>query len=402
MRFASDWIASVDFDRMRRARLDRVRASMEAHGLDAVVAFEYANGRYIAGLRPLWAPNFMLRQAAVVTTKSDRVICMVHLDDAPHRRKTMSWLPEDDIRPFPTGVLLDRAPAEALAPLREAVEELGFTGGRVGVDIWTPTAAGHLGSLLPNAEIVDANSCMYGARSVKNRDEVELMRWASKGVDAAMAVAIDCARQPGIRECEILAEVMRVFYRFGAEVPQCNLVICAGENTAPMQRFAGDAVITYGDLVFMDIGACFNGVFSEATRTVVCGEPNDRQGEIYRHVHDLHMAIVERLRPGTTATEIQEIVRELHNGSPFDGHMQKMVIVHGIGVGYAEPPYIAPPGGKVTDLVLEPGMTLAVVPTIIVPGVPGGGGVRLEDVIHVAEDGPEWLTKAPFDDRLLA
>jgi len=402
VRFASDWTQPIDFDQIRRNRLVRVRASMEARDLDAIVAFEYANGRYIAGLRPLWAPNFMLRQAAVVTRNSDRVICMVHMDDAPHRRKTMSWFPPEDIRPFPTGVLLEGAPVEALAPLREALEELGFDGGRVGVDIWTPTAADHLERLLPNAKVVDANPCMYGARSLKDPYEVELIRWASKAVDAAMDVAIDLVRKPGLRECEILAEVMRVFYRFGAEVPQCNLVVCTGDNTAPMQRFAGDTVVTYGDIVFMDIGACFNGVFSEATRTVVCGEPNDQQRAIYRHVYDLHLAIAERLRAGTAATEIQEAVRELHEGGPFDGFMQKMVIVHGIGVGYAEPPYIAPPGGKITDLVLEEGMTLAVVPTIIVPGVPGGGGIRLEDVIHVTEEGPEWLTKAPFDDRLLS
>lgn len=402
MRFVSDWNNPVDFDRIRNFRLERVRASMEAHDLDAIVAFEYANGRYIAGLRPLWAPNFMLRQAAVVSRASDRVICMVHLDDSPHRRSTMSWLPDEDIRPFPTGVLLDGAPVDALDPLRRALADLGVTSGRIGVDIWTPTAAGHLESLLPDVEIIDANPCMYQARSVKHPDEVELMRWASKAVDAAMDVAIEAAQRPGMRETEILAEVMRVFYRFGAEVPQCNLVVCTGDNTAPMQRFAGDSVVAYGDIVFMDIGACFNGVFSEATRTVACGEPNDRQRAIYRHVHELHMAIIERMHPGTPARELQQVVRDLHNGSEFDGYMQKMIITHGIGVGYAEPPYVAPPGGRETDLVLQEGMTIAVVPTVIVPGVPGGGGVRLEDIIHVGANGPEWLTKAPFDQQLLA
>jgi Xaa-Pro aminopeptidase len=189
-----------------------------------------------------------------------------------------------------------------------------------------------------------------------------------------------------VRECEVLADVMQTFYSFGAEVPQCNLIVCSGPNTAPMQRFAGDRVIARGDLVFIDIGACWNGMFSEATRTVVVGEPaDDLQRHIYRTVYDIHWATIEK-----------------HYGdSPFVGRMQEMIIAHGIGVGYAEPPFIAPPGKTTPDLTLEPGHVLAVVPTIIVPGVPGGGGVRLEDVVAVTEHGPEVLTKAPYDATLL-
>lgn len=402
MEFDPSWVESVDFDQIRAFRLGRAREAMDRYGLDAVVAFEYANGRYLAELRPLWAPNFMLRQAVVVTRSSDRVICMVHLDDTPHRRKTMTWLADEDIRPFPTGVLLDGAPPEALAPLRDALLELGFSGGRIGVDIWTPTAAGHLTGLLGDAEIVDANPAMFWARAVKHPEEVALIRWASRVVDRAMDVAIEAARRPGLRECEILARVMDVFYRFGAEVPQCNLVIATGDNTAPMQRFAGDTRVSEGDIVFMDIGACFHGVFSEATRTVACGEPSEQQMAVYRHVHRLHMTMAEMLRPGVAATDVQEAVGRLQEQSPYATNMQKMIIMHGIGVGYAEPPYVAPPGGRVTDLVFEEGMTLAVVPTVIVPNTPGGGGVRLEDIVAIGPDGPEWLTRSRFDERLLA
>jgi Xaa-Pro aminopeptidase len=68
-----------------------------------------------------------------------------------------------------------------------------------------------------------------------------------------------------------------------------------------------------------------------------------------------------------------------------------MIVTHGIGVGYAEPPFIAPPGRKSPPLTLEPGIVLAVVPTIIVPDVPGGGGVRLEDLVVVTDDGPQMV-----------
>jgi Xaa-Pro aminopeptidase len=222
--------------------------------------------------------------------------------------------------------------------------------------------------LLPGYQVVDANACLNGARTVKSTTELQLLADASAVVDVAMDVAV-AAAVPGARECDVLAEVMATFYRHGAEVPQCNLIVCSGPNTAPMQRFAGDRMIRRGDLVFMDIGACFNGLFSEATRTIACQEPaNDTQRAIYRTVYDIHRATIDALRPGATAVEVQAAAAKHYQDSPFHGRMQEMIIAHGIGVGYAEPPFIAPPGKTTPELRLEPGMVLAVVPTIIVPG----------------------------------
>jgi Xaa-Pro aminopeptidase len=402
MKYDTDWRAGTDYAGLRAYRQARVQAAMKAADLDAVIAFEYANCRYIGGLRPLWAPNFMVRQAVVTVRGSDELVVFVHQDDAPHRRKTMTWVPPENVLAFPTGLVSESTPTEALRPLAEALQRLGCHGGRVGVDIATVTVLRRLEDLLDGYQLVDANACLNGARTLKSATEHELLDDASAVVDVAMDVAVRAA-VPGVRECDVLAEVMQTFYRYGAEVPQCNLIVCSGPNTAPMQRFAGDRVIRRGDLVFMDIGACFNGVFSEATRTIACEQPdNDTQRAIYRTVYDVHWATIEALRPGTTAADVQAAAARHYAGSPFDGYMQKMIIAHGIGVGYAEPPFIAPPGTPTPELRIEPGLVLAVVPTIIVPDVPGGGGVRLEDMVFVTDDGPEVLTRAPYDDRLLA
>lgn len=400
MTIAADWKRELDIDELRRKRLTRLRHTMAEFDLEAIVAFEYANGRYAAGLRPLYAPNFLVRQAVVVTLHSSETICFIHQDDTPHRRKTMYWVPPENIREFPTGVMIEGGGAEALAPIGQALRELGFNGGRLGTDIGTPASLGNLRDLLPGSTVVDANPCLNQARAVKFPDEVQLLRMASAVVDAAMQVAVDAVR-PGVRECEILAEVMRVFYQHNAEVPQCNLIVCTGENTAPMQRFAGDTLVRPGDLVFMDIGACFNGMFSEATRTVVCGDPHPEQQRVYRAVHQLHEALIGSLRPGLDSVELQDITAGILDQTGYAGNLQKMIIAHGIGVGYAEPPFISPPGRSTPKLVLEEGMILAVVPTILVEGIPGGGGVRLEDVVAVTESGVERLTRFGYDQRLL-
>lgn len=393
-------MTTSDGDRLRAQRRGRMREGMRRFGLDAVVLFEYANGRYAADLRPLYAPNFVVRQAVVMTADSDDVIVFVHQDDTPHRRKLMTWVPPEHIREFPTGAMIEGKGAEALAPVGDALRELGFTNGRVGTDIGTPASLANLAAALPGSEIVDANGCLNWIRSVKFPDEIDRMRRASKIVDEALAVAV-AAVKPGVKECDVLADVMQVFYRHGAEVPQCNLIVCTGQNTAPMQRYAGETEIQEGDIVFMDIGACFDGVFSEATRTVACGTPNEQQREIYAFVHTLHEALIGAVAPGVTGADLQEVARQLLDGSGYEDRLQRMIIAHGIGVGYAEPPFISPPRRATPDLVLEEGMVLAIVPTVIVEGVPGGGGIRLEDLVAVTATGHEQLTNYPYDRALL-
>ena len=85
----------------------------------------------------------------------------------------------------------------------------------------------------------------------------------------------------------------------------------------------------------------------------------------------------------------------------FGDSFLSLFIGHGIGIGANEPPYVgeALPGAETVEL--EAGMTMAIEPLIWVPDVPGGGGVRLEDTIVVAEGGGVPLTRTAFDSRLL-
>lgn len=169
---------------------------------------------------------------------------------------------------------------------------------------------------------------------------------------------------------------------------------------SPPTRLATDKIIRSGDLVFVDIGAMFNGYFGDVGRTVICGDPSEMQRAIFRAVYDAHMAGLDAIRPGATTMSVAAHIRTAAERHGMGRHLLSLFIGHGIGLGSNEPPYIGEIFPGAADVVLEPGMAFAVEPLIWVPGVRGGGGVRLEDTVVVDERGVEVLSRVPYDARL--
>lgn len=400
MNFAVDWVDRVDMVKMRKMRTERLRKMMVKHNLDALITFRAENIRYMTNMRPLWWPiSFLSRNASIMTQTSEPVL-YVTSGDAPRCKATMTWMNPDDIRPC--GTMEEPGIVDSMfKQFVNTLKELGFTKGRIGVDAGTFVMLEKLKLELPNCEIVDGDACVIEAKAIKNEEEIKLMRESSIIAAIGQQVAIDNIRT-GARNCEILGEVMKCFYSYGMEVPQCNLIVTSGEETAPLHRFASDRKVLPGDLVFMDLGGCFNGYFSDTTRTVVHGKPNDMQKRIYNAVYEEMMVIHELLKPGHTNEELNIAARKVIKKHGFEEWGFHGVLGHSIGVSGLEAPLIgeiAATGGSVFEF--QPGMIFSCEPAILVPNVPGGGGVRIEDTILVTETGNEILSRYPYCDELL-
>src|SRR5260370_12067356 len=83
-----------------------------------------------------------------------------------------------------------------------------------------------------------------------------------------------------------------------------------GELVSPPNRIASDKIVRAGDVVFIDIGAQWSGYFSDIGRTVICGEPSDRQREIYTAVFDALQAATRTLVAGSTNADLPNAVHE--------------------------------------------------------------------------------------------
>ncbi len=404
MYFLADWTRRVDFDRMRARRLVRAGAALTAAGVDAVVVLRPENARYLSGLRPLWMPNPQLRNGAIMGRHSGRTVALASGGDWDHRRSTMYWMTPGHVLPFPP--MEDGALAiKAMPVIREGLELVGVCASeqpeaRIGLDLVTLRALETFQSTFPGWDFVDVNDELLEARRVKNEDEVAVFRQACQAVDLGFERAAGALRV-GRRECEVLGDIMQTFYALGMEIPQCNLIVASGENLAPLQRFASDRPIRAGDLVFMDIGGCFNGMFAEATRTMVCGSPSQEQRRIYHCVYEAQMTIFKQLKPGLLSTDLHHAVAEVFAQHGYADYALSTVIGHGIGIACWEPPTVGDPSMTGAPFAFEEGMTLSFEPTIVVPGVTGGGTVRLEDEVVITADGCEVLTRAPYDERLL-
>lgn len=403
MYFITDWTRRIDFDRLREERKQRLSREIEAKGLDALLCFKAESIRYMTGYRPLWWPiSFLTRNAAVMAPGQEPILFPT---SGCYERclETMYWMPADRIRPMAT--MDDPGVTRMMVRerLKPALEELGVARGRIGIDHTTMLILENLKEALPDAQFVDGDMCALDAQVIKNEEEIKCIRLSCRMAEIAMERAMG-AIGLGVRECEVLAEAMHAFYSLGMEVPQCNLIVTSGEGTAPLRRFASDRQIGWGELVFLDLGGCFNGYFSDYTRTVIFGEPNERQKAIYRAVYGMMEEIKATMKPGATNREVNEAARRVVVDSGFKGHDYLGLLGHSVGVTGLTAPIIgeiAAVGGE-REFELRPGMVFNMEPGIFVPGTPGGGGVRLEDTVLITETGNEVLTRTPYDQNLLS
>jgi Xaa-Pro aminopeptidase len=397
--FQVDWEDRPVAEELRQARVARVQALLRESDLDALLVFKDENVRYLTGLRAQLISGKTALLNGCLLRQDGPPTMLISGGDLQRARNAMTWI--EEFHPIPileaTG-LIEGAFETTLAPL---LRRHDLDKGRIGIDECSFILVKQFGRSLPGAELDDGDSLMQRARLVKFREEIALMEEASAIAEAVTETAIATVA-PGVREMEVAAEAMRTLYRLGGEMAHlATPFVASGEHMAPPNRLCTDKIIREGDLVFIDIGAMWNGYFSDIGRTVICGRPSRRQQEVYTAVYEALMAGTAAMRPGNTNDDVADAITGVADDHGLSEDFISLFIGHGIGAGANEPPYVGESLAGAASVPLEVGMTFALEPLIWVPGVRGGAGVRLEDTIMVDEQGGRQLTRTAFDERLI-
>jgi Xaa-Pro aminopeptidase len=379
-----DWEARFDPQRMLRERLQRAKDALANSDVDVLFVFRTEDARYLMGYRHHLGPAFILGNAVVVLAKGKDPILWTM--DYEHCRLRMPWLNPEQIKPRANF----REPA-AMRRWAEQVESLvgSLAGKRVGIDIWDINLENALRATLPKTEFVDGyQSVLMRAKEVKTQDEIHCLKMANAITEAALDKALEFLR-PGVKECEVLAVAWHTMTAMGSEWTQCSNIVCSGPNTAPYRRFTSDRIIRNGDLVILDIGAGYNGYWGDLTRTWVCGtvKPTREQQQVHQNCYNALFNAATKIRPGATNADVF---------AAADPYVLDS-LGHGAGVNPWEAPAFSP-YSKDSPVTLKEGMVFNLEPYA---GVPGVGGVRLENDHIVTKEGVEIYTTYPFDERLV-
>jgi Xaa-Pro aminopeptidase len=224
------------------------------------------------------------------------------------------------------------------------------------------------------------------SRMVKEPAEVEAISRAAALADRAFEHVLGVI-EPGLREIDVALELEFFMRRNGSEGIAFDPIVASGPNTVRPHAGVTDRVIGHGELLTMDFGARVDGYCSDLTRTVVVGTADDRQREVYEAVLAASETALADLRPGMSGSDIDRIARDVLDARGF-GKQFGHGLGHGVGLVVHELPSVGPHGRDAVRvgsvITIEPGVYL-----------PGFGGVRIEDLVLVQEDGARVLSHAP-------
>ncbi len=401
-----DFDNRIDFARMRNYRVERTKEQLKAFDVGAILSIQEWNTRYITGTwTPAWTtPSSGLRYCMLPAT-ADAPILYEQGEIGYHTRQMAPWL--DKVKVAITGagwssIIMGRSAQQAqrdklVTQIMDDMKAYGVGKETLAIDVWDPGLIE--GFQDKGVKVIPATELMFQARKIKNQDEVECLRIASAIGDSQHQTLKDMLK-PGVKESEIMGSMHKTAYDLGGEV-YSGMLVTSGPFSWPNSRYMTDRIIRPHDIVYADVyNTTYNGYHICYYRTFSVGKPPQQLVDAYAVALEWLYKGIEVIKPGVTTKEVAE------KWPPCEKDWSDILVAyedqtagsnwaHGIGLSLYELPLIWRGCSLEHPMPLEQGMTFAIETQ---HGVPGIGGVRIEEMIHVTEDGVEILSQWPVDE----
>ncbi len=258
-----------------------------------------------------------------------------------------------------------------------------LAGRTIAIEAHVLTVASHETLEDGGVETVSTQGIVERLRAVKEPAEIETMREAA-AISDLMFAALAEERFTGRTERELAWRVRELFHEHGSSELAFDTIVAAAENGASPHADVRDVEIPAGTLVTVDAGCRVDGYASDCTRTFATGELPDELARAYEVCLEAQLAGLEAFAPGAGGREVDAAARDVITAAGW-GEQFGHGLGHGIGLEVHEAPAVR---AESTD-TLEPGNVVSCEPGIYLPGL---GGVRIEDMVLVTDDGRERLT----------
>ena len=350
-------------------RVSRLTAQLPEQELDALLISAPENRRYLSG--------FTGSAGYLLVTPARQVL----FTDSRYTEQAGNQSPHFEVIQTKPG----------LDWLLDALKETGVK--RIGFESDNMTVASYnrvLDALkededLSGLSLIATSGITDELRVLKDREEMAQLQKAIDASDKAMELVCPLI-EAGMTEKEVAWKMEVAMREFGADNISFDTIVAAGPNGAMAHHRPDDTVIQAGEPIVIDMGAQIGGYCSDITRTVVVGEPDEMFHKIYDIVLTAQLTAINTVRPGLTGEECDALSRDIIAAAGYGDNFGHS-LGHGVGLAVHENPRVGPRA----ENVLQPDMVFTVEPGIYLTG---WGGIRIEDIVILGEEGATPLSKA--------
>ena len=360
-------------DEERLARMEKARRLMRENKIAAIYLEPGTTMQYFTGMR--WGRSE--RMFGMVLPAQGEPAYVVPAFEEMRAKELIKF--SKDIRIWQE----DEDPAAKIAQI---FKDRGIATGNIGIEEQTRFFLfDGIRKAAPALAYQDARPVTAGCRMFKSPAEIELLRLANTVTLTALKATSEALTE-GMTQFQISALLSSAYRALGFTG---DGLVCLGESSAFPHGSVKPQRLRENDIVLIDTETKADGYTSDITRTWVFGKPSARQRQVWDLERKAQDAALKAAQPGATCESVDAAARKVITDAGFGPAYKLPGLPHrtGHGIGLDSHEWTNFVRGNKTKIA--PGMCFSDEPMI---AIYGEFGVRLEDCLYIAEDGPRFFT----------